>query len=34
VPSPVLQGLLRWRIPASVESITIEPGTVVVRTSS
>jgi hypothetical protein len=34
LPSPVLHALLRWRMPDSVESITIEPGTVVVRTSS
>jgi hypothetical protein len=34
LPSPVLEALVRWRMPESVESITIEPGTVVVRTSS
>src|SRR5262245_13957373 len=34
LPSPGLQGLLRWRMPDSVESITIEPGAVVIRTSS
>ena len=34
LPSPGLQGLLRWRMPDSVESITVEPGSVVIRTSS
>ena len=34
LPSPGLQGLLRWRVPDSVESITVEPGSVVIRTSS
>jgi hypothetical protein len=34
LPSPLLQALLRWRMPDSVESVTIEPETVVVRTSS
>lgn len=34
LPSPGLQGLLRWRMPDSVESITIESGTAVIRTSS
>ena len=34
LPSPGLQGLLRWRMPESVEGITIEPGAVVVKTSS
>src|SRR5215467_6217905 len=34
LPSPGLQGLLRWRMPDSVESITIESGTVSIRTSS
>ena len=33
-PSPGLQGLLRWRMPESVEGITIEPGVVVIKTSS
>jgi hypothetical protein len=34
LPSPGLQGLLRWRMPESMEGITIEPGTVVVKTAS
>ena len=34
LPSPGIQGLLRWRMPDSVESITIESGTVVIKTSS
>src|SRR5947199_113992 len=34
LPSPGLQGLLRWRMPDSVESITIESGTVAIKTSS
>jgi hypothetical protein len=34
LPSSGLQGLLRWRIPESVESITIDPGAAVIRTSS
>lgn len=34
LPSSALQGLLRWRMPESVEGITIEPGTVVIKTSS
>jgi hypothetical protein len=34
LPSPGLKGLLRWRMPESVEGITIEPGAVVVKTSS
>jgi hypothetical protein len=34
LPSPGLQGLLRWRIPESVDAITIDPGTVAIRTSS
>jgi len=34
LPSPGLQGLLRWRMPESVEGITIEPGAVVIKTSS
>jgi len=34
LPSPGIQGLLRWRMPDSVESITIESGKVVIRTSS
>ena len=34
LPSPGLQGLLRWRMPDSVESITIESGTVSIKTSS
>jgi len=34
LPSPGLQGLLRWRMPDSVESITIESGAVSIRTSS
>jgi hypothetical protein len=34
LPSSGLQGLLRWRIPESVESITIDPGAAVVRTAS
>jgi hypothetical protein len=32
--SPGLQGLLRWRVPETVESITIEPGSVAVKTAS
>lgn len=34
LPSPGVQALLRWRMPDSVESITIESGTVVIKTSS
>ncbi|MGH7305630.1 MAG: hypothetical protein ACRELZ_20290 [Candidatus Rokuibacteriota bacterium] len=34
LPSPGLQGLLRWRMPESIEAITIDPGTVVIKTSS
>jgi hypothetical protein len=34
LPSPGLHGLLRWRMPDSVESITIESGTVAIRSSS
>jgi len=34
LPSPGIQGLLRWRMPDSVESITIESGKVVIKTSS
>lgn len=34
LPSPGIQGLLSWRMPDSVESITIESGTVVIKTSS
>jgi hypothetical protein len=34
LPSSGLQGLLRWRIPESVESVTIDPGAAVIRTSS
>ena len=34
LPSPGLQGLLRWRMPESVEGITIEPGAVVIKISS
>ena len=32
--SPGLQGLFRWRLPESVESITIDRGAAVIRTSS
>lgn len=32
--SPGARGLLRWRMPDAVEAITIEPGTVVIRTAS
>lgn len=31
---PAVQGLLRWRIPDSVEGVTIEPGVVVLKISS
>lgn len=34
LPSPGVRGLLRWRVPDSVESVTIESGTVVIKTSS
>jgi len=34
LPSPGIEGLLRWRMPDSVESITIESGKVVIKTSS
>ena len=34
LPSPALQGLLRWRVPESIEAITIDPGAVVIKTSS
>lgn len=34
LPSPGVQGLLRWRMPGSVEAITIDSGTVTIRTSS
>ena len=34
VPSLADQGLLRWRMPESVEQLTITPGAVVIRTSS
>jgi len=34
LPSPGLHGLLRWRMPESVEAITIDSGTVSIRTSS
>jgi hypothetical protein len=34
LPSPGIQGLLRWRMPDSVESITIDSGTVVIKTAS
>lgn len=32
--SPATLGLLRWRMPDTVEGITVEPGVVVVRTAS
>jgi len=34
LPSPGLQSLVRWRMPDSVEGITIEQGTATIRTSS
>jgi hypothetical protein len=34
LPSPALQDLLRWRVPESIEAITIDPGAVVIKTSS
>jgi hypothetical protein len=34
LPSPGLQGLLRWRMPESVEGLTIDTGVVVIKTSS
>jgi hypothetical protein len=34
LPSSGLQGLLRWRMPESIEGITIEPGAVAIKTSS
>ncbi len=34
LPSPGVHGLLRWRMPDSVESITVEPGTATIRTAS
>lgn len=34
LPSPGLQELLRWRMPESVEELTVDPGVVVIKTSS
>jgi hypothetical protein len=34
LPNPAVQALLRWRIPESVEGLTIDPGAVVIKTSS
>lgn len=34
LPSPGLQGLLRWRMPDSVDGLTIDPGVVAIRISS
>jgi|SoiMethySBSTD1v2_1073268.scaffolds.fasta_scaffold45133_5 hypothetical protein len=34
LPSPGLQGLFRWRLPDSIEGITVEPGAVAVRVAS
>jgi hypothetical protein len=34
IPSLADQGLLRWRMPESVEQLTITPGAVVIKTSS
>ena len=32
--NPGVQGLLRWRMPESVEGLTIDPGAVVIKASS
>ena len=34
LPSPALQSLFRWRLPDSIEGITVEPGAVAVRVAS
>jgi hypothetical protein len=34
LPNPGVQALLRWRMPESVEGLTIDPGAVVIKTSS
>lgn len=34
LPSPALQGLVRWRLPDSIEGITVEQGAVAVRIAS
>src|SRR5262245_44955490 len=34
LPSPGLQGLFRWRLPDSIDGITVEPGAVAVRVAS
>jgi hypothetical protein len=34
LPNPGVQALLRWRMPDSVEGLTIDPGAVVIKTSS
>jgi hypothetical protein len=34
LPNPPVQALLRWRMPESVEGLTIDPGAVVIKTSS
>lgn len=34
LPSPALQGLLRWRLPGAIEGITVEPSAVAVRVAS
>ena len=34
LPNPAVQALLRWRMPESVEGLTIDPGAVVIKTSS
>ena len=34
LPSPGLQGLFHWRLPDSIEGITVEPGAVAVRVAS
>jgi hypothetical protein len=34
LPSPGLQGLFRWRLPDSIEGITVEPGAVAIRVAS
>ena len=33
LPNPAVQALLRWRMPESVEGLTIDPGAVVIKTS-
>jgi len=34
LPNPGVPALLRWRVPESVEGLTIDPGAVVIKTSS